>query len=253
MFAGMDGETGHILRALADLLLPRTCVVCGGTLDPEERFLCIRCRADFPRTRFATLPHNPMADRFNGRIDDPGIYVQAAALFYFSAEAGYRRIPYALKYEGNLAAGKYFARQLGRDLAASPLFAGVDAVVPVPLHRWRRHRRGYNQAEVIAREVARTLGAVPVGNWLVRRRRTRSQTRLTVEEKLANVHSAFSPSRKGREAAARPPEQLPRHILLVDDVFTTGATLAACHAALRDLFPSPVRISVATLAFVGGT
>ena len=143
---------------------------------------------------------------------------------------------------------------LGRKLASSDLFQDVDLVIPVPLHWMRRWRRGYNQAEVIAKEVADELGAAIDCSILSRRRRTRTQTRLGVAEKAANVSGAFNAQAGHHEAGSGKNAGLASvsHILLIDDVFTTGSTLHACFVALRSVFPPSVRISVATLAFVGG-
>ncbi|MBR4585294.1 MAG: ComF family protein [Bacteroidales bacterium] len=242
----LDGQTLKTsLSALLDLVLPRVCVVCGRPLLPQEEHLCLECRADLPQTHYATLGHNPLADRFNARIqtDEYEPYAYAAALYHYRADAGYKKISQALKYHRDFGVGRWAARLLGAQLAASPLYADVDLVVPVPLHWLRRRRRGYNQAALIAREVARALGA-PLAPRLLRRiRRTRSQTRLSGEAKAANVVGAFA------LRAARPPAA--HHILLVDDVFTTGSTLAACHKALRSTYGPQVRISVATLGAVG--
>ena len=235
------------LSALLDLVLPRLCVVCGRPLLPQERQLCTECLADFPQTRYATLRRNPMADRFNAgiRSDEYEPYAYAAALYHYRADAGYKKISQALKYRRDFGAGRWAARALGAQLAASPLYADVDLVVPVPLHWTRRRERGYNQATVIAREVADALGARLAPRLLRRQRRTRSQTRLSGEAKAANVAGAF--------VLRNPPDKLPavRHILLIDDVFTTGATLSACHRALRSAYGPQVRISVATLGVVG--
>ena len=267
----MKRNVGYWMRAAADMILPRVCVVCGGRLLLQEKHICLECAADMPFTRFETMSHNPMADRFNEVIQrylaadgvSSGVpqsyerYAYASALFLYKEDSGYKRIPYQVKYHANLAIGKHFGHMLGRRLADSQLFQDVDVVIPVPLHRLRRWKRGYNQAEVIAAEVASTLGVPLRADILVRRRRTRTQTQLSVEEKVANVAGAFELSESAKGLYGTGPHGdsnrcgMPCHILLVDDVFTTGSTLGECFKALRSVFPPYVRISVATLAFVG--
>ena len=244
------------LRAVADLLLPRDCIVCGCKLEQDEIHMCVSCHEDIPLTRYHLLKHNQMADRFNGIIQkqlealwNKGIkvserYAYATALFFYSNEAGYRHIPYQIKYHGNLHSGRYFGNMLGEEVAKAPWFNDVDAVVPVPLHWRRKWSRGYNQAEIIAAEVAKVLDVPMRTDMLKRRRHTRTQTMLEISEKAANVHGAFISSAGDCSGL--------KHILLIDDVFTTGSTLHACFVALRSVFPPSVRISVATLAFVGG-
>lgn len=250
-----------------------------------------------------------------GAVAEP--YQRACALFYYDAAAGYKEIPQALKYGGALSMGRHFARRLGARLAESPLYEDVDLIVPVPLHGFRHFRRGYNQAEIIARALAEKMGKSDrlCINLLRRTRHTKTQTQLSIEQKQRNVADAFrvsprsfallshrapaassaparyaparcapatstsapSTSAPSTSAALSPsavlsasasqstpgapsasasisassPSGFPRHILLVDDVFTTGSTLSQCHKALRQVFPPTVRISVATLAFVG--
>ena len=268
------------LTALADLAMPRVCIVCGRPLALCEKHLCIPCRADLPETHFAMMRVNPMADSFNEliqrRIDSgeavPEPYCYAASLYYYRSGSGYNLISQALKYRGDLAAGRYFAGMLGRRLKDSELYSDVDLVVPVPLHWTRRQSRGYNQAAVIARAVAKELGAVCDCRFLVRRRRTRSQAHMDIGAKALNVAGAFRVRRSahgqarhlnplhpllgGHEPTTVGPMAFGRargtinHILLVDDVFTTGATLASCHAAIRDVYGPSVRVSIATLAYV---
>ncbi|MCQ2157934.1 MAG: ComF family protein [Bacteroidales bacterium] len=230
------------LSAIADLAMPRVCVVCGRDLTLQEKDICLPCLEELPETHFFKMSRNPMADKFNEKVTDDR-YCYASALFFYNSESAYRRIPQALKYGRNLRAGKHFSRILARRLADSELFKDVDLVIPVPLHRIRKWKRGYNQAEIIAREVASELGADLDCSLLRRTRNTSSQTRLGVEEKKENVEGAFAVKGTipGREV---------RHILLIDDVFTTGATTAGCHRALRTAFGTDTRISAATLAFV---
>ena len=216
----------------------------------------------------------------SGAVGEP--YQRACALFYYDAAAGYKEIPQALKYGGALSMGRYFARRLGARLAESPLYEDVDLIVPVPLHGFRHFRRGYNQAEIIARALAEKMGKSDrlCINLLRRTRHTKTQTQLSIEQKQRNVADAFRVSDRSfallfhrtspnssvparcapatsaalsnsAASAASVPSGFPRHILLVDDVFTTGSTLSQCHKALRQVFPPTVRISVATLAFVG--
>ena len=273
------------LRAAMDIILPRTCAVCGRTLNLDERHLCLPCLAELPLTYFWERDHNTMADKFNDKMEE-GMnlrsedgknerYAYAASLFFYDGQGNYRHIPHRLKYQGDIMIGRYFAGMLGRKLGQAGHFMDVDLVIPVPLHWTRRWKRGYNQAEVIAEEIARELGAPLRTDILRRRRRTRTQTKVGPGEKSANVRGAFNArlpvDRKmgnaGSDDAAEPcmgaaevrldaPEvrldAAYRHILLVDDVFTSGSTLFACFTALRAVFPPSVRISVATLGFVGG-
>ncbi len=280
-------DFGNMLTALADLFLPRLCCVCGGELGRNERHICLNCLADMPLTLYWLVRRNPMAEKFNALIAGhesweaadcfPG-YVDAVALFNFvrngtdgdtgtgGYSGGYRNITYRLKYSRDIREGRFFAAMLGERAAQTEWFSDVDAVIPVPLHWTRRLRRGYNQAAVIASELAGALGARLRTDILIRRRRTRTQTKLGVREKARNVSGAFAVSEKFRrrfpesgtpgEASSsggmsgkRHPAVF-RHILLVDDVFTTGSTLYNCWRPLHDFFGPSVRISIAALGVV---
>ena len=228
------------------MLLPRECIVCGRQLVPREEMLCIWCAADLPLTYTWELPFNIMANRFNETLerarapDEQLEYAYAASLLYYHHENPYKRIPQVLKYEGNVKAGRWFAQILGTHMARAPHFANIDTVIPVPLHWARRFKRGYNQAQVIAEQLAKALGANLRTDVLRRRRRTSTQTHLDAEGRLNNIRGAF----ELRHAFPC------KHILIVDDTFTTGATLAECYMLLRRTLGPSVRISVATLAMV---
>ena len=242
------------------MVMPRVCLVCGQELDGEEEHLCAACWKDLPLTRYWKLRENPMAESFNALIQrgmgedvryQP--YGYAAALYFY--KGGYREISKALKYKRNFAAGRCFGRLLGQTLAEADLFQDVDLVVPIPLHWARRWQRGYNQAEVIAREVAKELGARCEPQLLRRARRTKTQTHLNIEGRAANVAGAFRQNKKYLGKLARrwgASGDAPHHILLIDDVFTTGATAATCERAIRVALQNAgrIRISIATLACV---
>jgi predicted amidophosphoribosyltransferase len=284
--------------AALDFLLPRKCVVCESILGPAEMHICSDCLEDLPRTYYWIRKFNPMADKFNaliqkwvedrpqaskddclaaseGSIPPRENYAYATALFFYRTDSGYSNISRQLKYHGDIPTGRCFGRMLGEKIAGAEHFADVDTVIPIPLHWTRKWSRGYNQAEIIAREVASALGAELRTDILERCRRTRTQTKLTIDGTAANVQGAFRvrpgiinsvrttdsnnalrpitncPPRPCRNKADAYGPAGPKHLLLVDDVFTTGSTLHACYAALREVFPPSVRISVATLAFVG--
>jgi len=151
--------------AVADLIMPRVCVVCGRRLILKEKHICTACEAGLPLTHYALLRDNPMAQSFNTmvqrEIETPEPFSYASALIFYSSGSPYKNIPRALKYRRDLGEGRHFAAMLGRELAASPLFADVDLVIPVPLHAARRWRRGYNHAAPAPRRVSIRTCATP--------------------------------------------------------------------------------------------
>jgi len=249
----------NFVTAILDLILPRRCAVCGTKLLRNEKVLCTDCAEGMPLTYFWQREHNPMADKLNERIKGREQYSLAVALYFY--KDGYKALSKDLKYEADLRTGRYVAAALGRKILEAPFLNDVDVIVPVPLHWWRRLCRGYNQSEIIAESAASVLNGaerspVAVKPEILRRiRRTKTQVHLAMKDKAANVSGAF----KACFPDGQPSDKPPVHILLIDDVFTSGSTLAGCHKALREALVerfgpvagSAVKISVATLAFVG--
>lgn len=229
----MDASYWHeIFR----LFYPERCAACGHSLPEGARLLCPHCRWDMPLTGYAAQHDNPVARKFWGLLP----LEQASSMLFFTPGSGYRSMIHDLKYRGQWLSAYRLGRWLGAGLRESPLYGGIDAVVPVPLH-WRRLlRRGYNQSEYLARGIAAATGWDAECRSVVRRRYNRSQTRTRErEERWENVRDIF---------AVRRPERLQdRHLLLVDDMLTTGATIVSCAGAILEAVPS-CRISVATLA-----
>ena len=223
------------------MVWPRRCGVCGGFLDTEERYVCAECLKDMPLTYFWSWRANPAEQILWARTYLEGV----VSLFYYSRDNDYKELLHAVKYGGNVATGRWLGRILGEKMreAAYPL---PDVIVPVPLHWRRQWKRGYNQAEVIARGISEGLsGDIPVLTDILRRvRYSTSQTRMSVGSKWENVSGSFVLI-DNRTAAER---LSGRHVLLVDDVLTTGATVEACWDALR-VIPD-IRVSYASIAFV---
>lgn len=221
---------------LADLLAPRLCVVCGRRLSPSERVVCASCAMHLPRTGFqSSAADNMMARLFWGVIP----VERAAALFYYEAGSAVSTIVYDLKYHDHPEIGEEMGRLLAREFLPAGFFDGIDLIVPVPLARSRQRHRGYNQSRCIARGIGSVTG-LPVCDTAVRRTTfKKSQTQMGRRDRQENVAGAFSLA-DGQAVAGR-------HILLVDDVVTTGATMTACARVL--LSAGGVRVSLVSLGF----
>lgn len=225
-----------ILSDLLGLLFPARCAVCGGPLESGEHTVCTLCRTTAPLTGYWRDAWNPVLDRC--RALQPAIH-RASGFLFFLPGSGWRRMIHAFKYRGAWRTARAMGEWYGRCLKAGGLYDDVEAVVPLPLHPFKRCRRGYNQSEYIAEGIAAQLG-VPVDRTSVgRRRNTPSQALKSRRERAGNVEGAF---------AVRHPERLEgRHVLLVDDVMTTGSTLLACADEMLRAAPG-CRISIAALA-----
>lgn len=215
--------------------MPRICPVCGRVLLRRERYLCLKCSFEIPLTYFWTWSGNPAEERFSGRVG----FVHASSLFYYRDESPYKNLIHNFKYKGSRKLGAYMGELLGEKLLHCGIYDDVDIIIPVPLHPFKRWKRGYNQAEIIAREVGKVLRKPVNASLLIRKRYTKSQTKKDALQREKNVSGAFRVRfdylLKGR------------HVLLIDDVLTTGATLGAC--ALEILSVEGCRVSFATLAF----
>lgn len=221
---------------ILSLLLPPQCPVCHTPLHDGERFVCTVCRYRIPLTGFCHEADNPMWRKFWGLVP----IERAAALFWFIGDSDWRELVHKFKYGGKWLYALQSGRWLGAELASGGLFDDVNTVIPIPLHWRKRLSRGYNQSEYIACGVARALGKKCDFHSIRRIKNNPSQAQRHRSERWDNVADIF---------AVRHAERLRgRHILLVDDVFTTGATVISCAEAIIAACEGDVRISVATVA-----
>ena len=216
------------------LVYPPRCYVCGCLLDTPFQDMCIGCRNDIPMTYYWQREDNPVKAHFDGlaRIE------HGSAFIYFSRHSHWQRALHTFKYQKMWRTGYALARWYGSELKASGLYDDIDMVVPIPLHTIKLLKRGYNQSTYIAEGVARELGVEYRTHLLRRTRNNPSQALNRGGNRWKNAESLFAVRNKKALAG--------RHILLVDDVLTSGATLCSCINAIHKAVPD-CKISVATL------
>lgn len=226
-----------VLRPLLRLLFPEMCAVCGHRLEEGEGVVCNACFASLPFTRFRGRAGNVVERLFWGRLP----VVRANAYVFYHSGAASSAPVLQLKYRGRSQVGRFFGRAMAADLAGTGFFDSVDVIVPVPLAHDRQLRRGYNQSLLLAAGVGEITGLPVVADAVERVVSNPTQTRLHGREREMNVAGIFR--------LVRPEEVAGRHVLLVDDVLTTGATMLSCAG---EVARAPgVRLSVLVLGLAG--
>lgn len=227
----------RLLGAFARLVTPRRCLICRRRLTDGEECICTTCLVRLPYTHFCGAAGNVVERLFWEKLP----IVRADAFLYYKHGSPFTRLLFNLKYYGRREVGQYLGRLMAGNLAATDFFDGIDCLVPVPLHRHKERRRGYNQSEMLARGISEVTGIPVVTDAVARTVDTPTQTRLTPEERERNVAEAFS--------LVRPDALAGRHVLLIDDVITTGATTLSCGTALAKA--PGTRISILALSLAG--
>lgn len=225
------------LNSILNLFYPRVCAACGEALLKDEEIVCLKCHYMLPRTGYEFNPDNPLAQAFYGRVK----FHAVTACFFFAKTGKVQHLIHELKYKGNKEAGVFLGQQIGESIKEAPLFQGIDYLIPIPLHPKREKKRGYNQSLMIAQGIHEVTGIAMGSKYLVRTVNTATQTKKSAEERFKNVKDIFE---------VRFVDELKgKHVLLIDDVLTTGATLESCAHQLENI--PGIIISAATVACAG--
>lgn len=221
--------------AIRDLFFPHYCLGCAADFIRATEVICARCKISLPETHFINSSHNTVEKIFWGRIS----IEQAGALYYFNKHGIIQQLLLTLKYKNNTSSGLFLGRELGKALAISSRFKNIDAIIPLPLHPKKEYKRGYNQAMIIAQGIQEKWPIPILEKSVVRLVDTKTQTQETRINRWENMKNIFYIS--------NPDSLQNKHILLIDDVITTGATLEACGAAILSI--PGTKLSIAAVAY----
>lgn len=230
----MDKLT-HAFLDFSELFFPHVCFTCDERLITQEKYICMKCWHDLPVTQFHLKPDNKVAQLFWGRVQLEG----AASYFAYKKGSKYQHLVHNIKYKGLKELGYETGFRYGLDLKESTTYQGVDCLVPVPLHPKKHKKRGFNQSEWIAEGIAGSMEKPVIADNLYRKTFTQTQTRKNRFERWQNVDGIFE--------SRNPEEFKDKHVLLVDDVVTTGSTLEACAYAMLKI--PGTKVSIVTLAY----
>ncbi|MDR1402433.1 MAG: ComF family protein [Tannerellaceae bacterium] len=226
--------TKRILINFIHLFFPRLCLLCRTPLIQEEKHICLDCLCDLPLTNFHTNENNPVFQLLTGKVD----IVSATAWLHYEKGAKVQRLVHSFKYYNNKNIAYQLGRQMGLSLHSYIINQKIDCLIPVPLHKKRRRQRGYNQSEWICKGLASVIHIPVCTNGLQRKTASDTQTKKSLYARWTNVQQLFVLNDKQDLEG--------KHILLIDDVVTSGSTLGMCVKTLQEV--SGIKISILALA-----
>jgi ComF family protein len=224
----------NIIQDISNVIYPKLCVACHEALNKHEKVICLKCQIGLPKTDHVLYNDNPVAKKFWGKVP----IERALAMYHFHKTSRLQEVMHALKYKGRKDVGIRLGNLMGYHLLQYHLFNDVDYITAVPLHADKLAKRGYNQSGLIAEGLSEVLNITFDENILHRTQFTDTQTKKSRLERWDNVKDIFE--------VTNPPIIEHKHILLLDDVITTGATLEAC--ALRLIQFPGTKVSVVAAA-----
>ncbi len=222
------------LPELLNLFYPNLCLICNNSLIANEKQICFSCMNEIPRTNYHLIKDNPIEKRFWGKVP----VFRGTSFYFFQKGSPFQKLLHELKYKGNREIGIIMGKYAASELISSADFNTVDLIIPVPLHPKKFAKRGYNQSEYICTGLAEILKKSVDTKSLIRIRENTTQTKKTVFERYENTLGLFEVKNEENLKG--------KHILLVDDVLTTGSTLEACITALIQI--PEIKVSIFTLA-----
>ena len=224
-----------MINAVIHLFYPHVCIGCGSDIIEDESLLCLYCINILPHTYFAEHANNPVEKIFLGRLP----LISAMSEFYFAKGSVIQQLVPEFKYKGNKDVGMYLGAMMGCSYMTTKRINKIDALVPLPLYADKEHKRGFNQSSILCNGMSEVMNIPVITGNVIRKRFTQTQTKKHRSERWENVEGSFEVINTSQLNG--------KHVLLVDDVVTTGATLEACGREILNI--QGVKLSVATLAF----
>ncbi len=223
-----------MLGDFINTIFPENCIGCSRALYKQEKFLCLHCKSELPEAKYDATTNNPASKLLAGRT----YFNTCLPLYYYYRGGKVQNIVKEIKYGKQPELAFDMGRRIGLSLASQHNLTDLNAIIPVPLHPKREKKRGYNQSYFLGKGIAEVLEIPILNDRMVRIVNNRSQTDKSRQERWENVNSIFS---------LKNPEELSgMHVLLVDDVITTGSTLESCCTVLNHV--KGIKITIATLA-----
>jgi ComF family protein len=225
----------NLINDFISLFFPITCPACGYNLFSNEKVICTKCLYHLPKTNFHMDKDNPVSKVFWGRVN----IEFATAMFFYRKGGKVQQLIHQLKYKGHKEIGIILGELYGSELQTTDNFKEIDLIIPIPLHRKKLIKRGFNQSEVFAKGLSKSMKKEVDTNSVIRTVATSTQTRKSRYKRWENVNEIFE--------VKNPDKLTGKHILLVDDVITTGATMEAC---VQVILQAPgTKVSVASIGF----